>query len=173
MGSVSSPRRDKAMGPQGWRAGIMAKDNQEGSRGWWAWWLAELLRTAIYKRNQGRLVRQFTCLAVWIVVALAAWRMHEYLRVVAINLPGSLAYVLPVVVLIAGMWVGYRLVNYPPFADFLIAVEAELNKVAWPSRAELIRASVVVIVLMFGLTLVLFAYDTILVWFLQRVLQVT
>lgn len=161
------------MGPQGWRAGVMAKDNQEGSSGWWALLLAELLRTAIYKRSQGRLVRQFTCLAVWIVVALAAWRMHDYLRVVATRLPGWLAYVLPVTVLAAGMWVGYRLVNYPPFADFLIAVEAELNKVAWPSRADLVRASVVVIVLMFGLTLVLFTYDTILVWFLRTVLQVT
>jgi preprotein translocase subunit SecE len=72
-----------------------------------------------------------------------------------------------------GLWVGYRLVQFPPFADFLIAVEAELNKVAWPSRTELVRASVVVIVLMFGLTLVLFTYDTILVWFLRAVLQVT
>jgi preprotein translocase subunit SecE len=151
----------------------MAKDNPEGSSGWWALLLAELFRAAIYKRNQGRLVRQFTCLAVWVIVALAAWRMHEYLRIVATGLPGWLAYVVPVVVLAAGMWAGYRLVNYPPFADFLIAVEAELNKVAWPSRAELVRASVVVIVLMFGLTLVLFTYDTLLVWFLRTVLQVT
>jgi len=151
----------------------MAKENQEGSSGWWALLLAELLRTAVYKRSQGRLVRQFTCLAMWVVVALAAWRMHEYLRVLATGLPGWLAYVVPLVVLVAGLWVGYRLVQFPPFADFLIAVEAELNKVAWPSRAELVRASVVVIVLMFGLTLVLFAYDTILVWFLRTVLQVT
>jgi preprotein translocase subunit SecE len=151
----------------------MAKENQEGSSGWWALLLAELLRTAVYKRSQGRLVRQFTCLAVWVVVVLAAWRMHEYLRVLATGLPGWLAYVVPMVVLVVGLWVGYRLVQFPPFADFLIAVEAELNKVAWPSRTELVRASVVVIVLMFGLTLVLFTYDTILVWFLRAVLQVT
>ena len=31
--------------------------------------------------------------------------------------------------------------NMPRFADFLIAVEAEMNKVSWPSKAELIRSS--------------------------------
>ena len=40
----------------------------------------------------------------------------------------------------------FRLVNLPKFADFLIAVEAEMNKVSWPTRTELFRSSVVVIV---------------------------
>ena len=33
----------------------------------------------------------------------------------------------------------------PAFADFLIAVEAEMNKVSWPTRTELFRGSMVVI----------------------------
>ena len=33
-------------------------------------------------------------------------------------------------------------VNLPVFADFLIAVEAEMNKVSWPTRGELFRGSV-------------------------------
>jgi hypothetical protein len=37
----------------------------------------------------------------------------------------------------------------------------------------LIRASMVVIVLMFGLTIVLFTYDFVLNWLLSRVLKVT
>ena len=41
---------------------------------------------------------------------------------------------------LVGVWLGYRLVNIPRFADFLIAVEAEMNKVSWPSRGELIRS---------------------------------
>ena len=65
------------------------------------------------------------------------------------------------------MWIGYRLVNDPTFADFLIAVEAEMNKVSWPSQTELIRASLVVIILIFGLTMVLFSYDVILSWILD------
>mgnify|MGYP003390263834 CR=1 FL=1 len=41
----------------------------------------------------------------------------------------------------------------------LIAVEAEMNKVSWPSRTELIRASLVVLFVVFLLATVLFLYD--------------
>jgi preprotein translocase subunit SecE len=47
----------------------------------------------------------------------------------------------------------------PRFADFLIAVEAEMNKVSWPSRAELFRSVVVVLVSIIGLAIVLYLYD--------------
>ena len=47
----------------------------------------------------------------------------------------------------------------PAFADFLIAVEAEMNKVSWPSRGELFRASVVVLFTIIALALLLYAYD--------------
>ena len=160
------------MGPHGLRAGVMAKDNQGGPSGWMQF-IHELLKTEIYKRSQGRLVRQFTCLAIWVSFALASYRMYEYLRIIATNMPPWLVYAIPSVVLLAGLWLGYRIVNWPSFADFLIAVEAEMNKVSWPSRTELIRASTVVIVLMFGLMAVLFAYDFVLNWLLSRVLQVT
>ena len=73
------------------------------------------------------------------------------------------------ILLIVGLWLGFRIVNLPTFADFLIAVEAEMNKVSWPSRTELIRASMVVIVLMFGLTIVLFTYDITLTLFLHTI----
>ena len=53
------------------------------------------------------------------------------------------------------------MVNYPQFSDFLIAVEAEMTKVSWPSRTELIRSSLVVIILMFFLAGVLFGFDII------------
>jgi preprotein translocase subunit SecE len=75
--------------------------------------------------------------------------------------------------LVVGLWLGFRVVNLPSFADFLIAVEAEMNKVSWPSRTELIRASLVVIVLMFGLTIVLFTYDVVLTSLLKAIGVVT
>jgi preprotein translocase subunit SecE len=53
-------------------------------------------------------------------------------------------------------------VNIPSFADFLISVEGEMNKVSWPSRGELFRASVVVILVIFFLAFLLFAYDALL-----------
>jgi preprotein translocase subunit SecE len=74
----------------------------------------------------------------------------------------AIRYLGPALVLVAGVWLGYRLVNYAPFADFLIAVEAEMNKVTWPSQTEMIRSAIVVIVIMFGLAVVIFAYDNIL-----------
>ena len=66
---------------------------------------------------------------------------------------------IPFAILAVGLWIGYRLVNWPRFADFLIAVEAELNKVTWPSREELKRASVVVIFTIFFLAITLFLFD--------------
>ena len=51
------------------------------------------------------------------------------------------------------------IIAYPVFADFLIAVEAEMNKVSWPTRGELFRASMVVLIEIFALAIVLTAYD--------------
>ena len=45
-----------------------------------------------------------------------------------------------------GAFLLYSFLNKPKYADFLIEVEAELRKVAWPSFAETRGASVVVIV---------------------------
>jgi preprotein translocase subunit SecE len=68
-------------------------------------------------------------------------------------------YVIPLTLLVVGFWAGFRIVNYARFADFLIAVEAEMNKVSWPSKPELIRSSMVVIFVVFTLALILFTYD--------------
>src|SRR5207302_1449682 len=57
------------------------------------------------------------------------------------------------------LWLAYRLVNFPPFADFLIATEAELNKVSWVTRRRLIQDSVVVLVTMLLMTAFLFVID--------------
>lgn len=138
-----------------------------GGESGWMQVLHELLRYDLYKRTQGRMVRQITCLAIWAAVAIGAWRMFS------LAADPTFKYVLPALLLVAGLWIGYRVVNLPTFADFLIAVEAEMNKVSWPSRAELTRASAVVIILIFGLTLVLFTYDSAWAWLLSRVLRVT
>jgi preprotein translocase subunit SecE len=95
---------------------------------------------------------------VWLAFAIGGWRAWVTLSG---GSPG-LRYAISGVTVLAGIWLGYRLVNIPQFADFLIAVEAEMNKVSWPSRGELIRSSVVVIFVIFLLAMVLFAYD--LIW---------
>jgi preprotein translocase subunit SecE len=149
----------------------MTKDNQVSSSGW-SQAVQELFKLEVYKRSQGRLVRQLTCLAVWVAFALGAWRSNRSLLFEWKTSP-EIAYGVAGLVLVAGLWLGYRLVNMSTFADFLIAVEAEMNKVSWPSRTELIRASIVVIVLMFGLTMVLFTYDVVLDQLLRAIGVVT
>lgn len=109
-----------------------------------------------YKRSQGRIARQVTFAAIALVFAVAAWKLS------AIAVTDMNRYVIPLVVLAVGAWVSFRIVNLPRFADFLISVEAEMNKVSWPGRTELWRASMVVIAVIFLLAGVLFSYDLIL-----------
>ncbi len=68
-----------------------------------------------------------------------------------------------------GAWMVFRVVNYPRFADFLISVEAEMDKVSWAGRKELMRATVVVIAMMFLLGLTLFVFDLFWQWFFQLI----
>jgi len=123
--------------------------------------VSELFAGSLYKARQGRIVRQVTCLALWLAIWLGAWQLYETL---GSGLYGQTLwqYLVPSVLVVAGMWFTFRLVNWPKFADFLIAVEAEMTKVSWPTKTELYRASMVVIFTMAFLALLLFAYD--LVW---------
>ena len=121
-------------------------------------WFGELFQVGVYKRSQGRIARQVTFAALAIGFALAAWRLSYH----RLWLSSNVALVLSAVLLVGGMWISFRVVNMPRFADFLIAVEAEMNKVSWPSKAELIRSSLVVIFVLFFLAVVLFGFD--LVW---------
>ena len=107
------------------------------------------------------MVRQITCLAIWVIAALGCWRLYQTL---VGRFPESrwVEIAIPFLVLAVCLWIGYRLVNWPRFADFLIAVEAEMNKVSWPSKTELIRASIVVMFTIFFLAIILFAFD--IVW---------
>jgi preprotein translocase subunit SecE len=115
----------------------------------------------VYKPNQGRIVRQLSALAIWIVVALGCWSLYGTLRG-SLDSGSYMIPVIPAVMLAAGLWFGYRVVNWPRFADFLIAVEAEMNKVTWPGKDELIRASIVVMFTIFFLAIALFTFD--IVW---------
>ncbi|HWB11928.1 MAG TPA: preprotein translocase subunit SecE [Pirellulales bacterium] len=118
----------------------------------------DLFSFGIYKRSQGRIARQVTFAVLAAVMGRGAWQ----LKLALMDQPTSVQFGAFAGVLAIGVWIAYRVVNLPRFADFLIAVEAEMNKVSWPSRAELFRSSLVVIVTMFGLAATLYGYD--LVW---------
>lgn len=119
--------------------------------------LREMFQGGLYKRSQGRIARQITFAALAILFGLGAWRMSSYMQDTLLIERGAIA--IPSVLGAIGIWFAYRLVNVPSFADFLIAVEAEMNKVSWPTRPELIRSSLVVILLIGFLVGILFVYD--------------
>ena len=133
----------------------MAKQKQVRQGGFWS----ELFRLGLYKPNQGRVVRQVTFVAIVVLMCLAAFEFDKvsFLRELFV---GS-KYLIPFLIGVVGLWFGYRVVNYTRFADFLIAVEAEMNKVSWPGKTELWSASCVVIFVIFAMALALFAFDVI------------
>ena len=71
----------------------------------------------------------------------------------------DLAFTVPLLLIGASLWFAWRAINYPTFADFLIATEAEMNKVSWTSRKALIRDTIVVLVCLLLMTLFLFVVD--------------
>lgn len=121
--------------------------------------LPELLRFGVYKPNQGRLVRQFTFFGVAILAAFGCITLANGPLGVSAK-PVQVG--VPLAVWAVSCWIAYRAVNIPRFADFLISVESELEKVTWPLRQEVIQATVVVLVTMFFLGAFLFVVD--LVW---------
>lgn len=66
---------------------------------------------------------------------------------------------MPLVLGLLLFWVSYRVVNMPVFADFLIATEAEMNKVSWTTRRRLVQDTIVVLVTVFLLAMFLFVVD--------------
>src|SRR5262249_46158016 len=71
----------------------------------------------------------------------------------------AITLTIPVLCLIAGGWISWRLVNWPTFADFLIATEAEMNKVSWTTRKRLYQDTIVVLVTVVLMTVFLFLVD--------------
>ena len=146
----------------------------------------ELLHVGIYKRSQGRVTRQITFAALAAAIALGLLRLSSILMTSSLAgnmaagfaarplllpffwiatgcawisaVPGFYLW-FPTLLLAAFAWVAYRLVNFPSFADFLIAVEAEMNKVSWPTRIELFRSSIVVLIMMFAFGIFLAGCD--------------
>jgi preprotein translocase subunit SecE len=147
----------------------------------------DLLSFAVYKRTQGKVTRQVTFAALALVIATGVWRLAQVLpawfsdfgvggsTVASPGLSpdlGVLRFLVPGLLLAAGWWLAFRAVNYPPFADFLIKVEAEMAKVSWPSGDEVARSSAVVIFMIFALAAILAAYD-LFWWFVLRAIQGT
>jgi len=137
-----------------------------------------LLSFSMYKRQQGRVTRQVTFAAVSLAIGLGVWRLAQ---VLPLWLGGDASssfgdelglvrFLVPGLLMAAGIWLAFRIVQTPAVADSLIAVETEMTKVSWPTRDEVIRSSIVIIFMIFVLAGILAVYD-LFWWFVLRALQ--
>ena len=118
-------------------------------------WLGLLLNFRLYKPSQGRRVRQWTAVGIGALVLFGVKALYDAM----LDAPALWRYGLPAVLIgVAGVAV-FRIVNAMRFADFLIATEAEVNKVNWSSKKELKNATVVVLATVFLMAVYLFAMD--------------
>jgi preprotein translocase SecE subunit len=140
---------------------------------------------APYKKSQGMRVRRGTILGILGLVGCGIYTMlaHRILETgpqnwqVAIPFTAGHTWVilpdvrftLPILLAAAAIWGAYRIVSYPAFADFLIATEAELNKVSWSPWSKLKQDTIVVLVTVLLLTFFLFVVDQGWAWLLTRV----
>ncbi|HEY2909628.1 MAG TPA: preprotein translocase subunit SecE [Gemmataceae bacterium] len=78
-------------------------------------------------------------------------------------------YSIPILTLLLTGWIAYRAVNVPTFAEFLIATEAEMNKVSWTSKRRLAQDTVVVLITTILMALFLLVMDMFWGWLLSKV----
>ena len=141
-----------------------SKGASSGSvRGRLAQFVANLGRVSLYKPMQGWYARVYTALGLGVILVLGLWRLYEVVHdaspATRFGVPAAVGAVLG--------WILFRLVQYPPFVEFLIATEAEMNKVSWTSRDDLYRATSVVLATVFLMALFLFGVD----WLWSNMLQ--
>jgi preprotein translocase subunit SecE len=128
-------------------------------------YLQELFQLRLFKPKQGRYARQWTLIAIGVMLAAGAWSLRNWLA--GEGYSDNVSIGIPLAFLAVTGWAAFRLIQFPKFAEFLIAVEAEMGKVSWPTQSELVKASGVVIFVIFGLAALLFLYDWILKWVLS------
>lgn len=135
---------------------------------------------AQHKRSLGVRVRRLTIMGILLVGVTGAWSLSNQGVIPdkwVLQMPfgmqpflvmtGAKTGVLVLIVL-ASLWVAFRAVNVPSFAEFLIATEAEMNKVSWSTRKRLAQDTVVVLVTTLIMTLFLLVVDLFWGWLLSR-----
>ena len=120
----------------------------------------------VYKPGQGYYTRVLTAVgagAVVLVVVGWLWRRFEAANAFGDNL--LIGQAVMAVTMLAGfgalLW---WLLNKPNIVEFMIATEAEMKKVNWPSKREIVGSTIVVIGGTLLMALLLFAVDIVFGW---------
>jgi preprotein translocase subunit SecE len=135
----------------------VAKGGPAGdSKGRFAPFLANLIQANLYKPLQGKQARLWTAIGLGLIIIFGLREVHDSLD----GRTGKFAsYGYPAAIGVVLAWLTFRLLQFPPFVEFLIATEAEMNKVSWTSREDLKRATTVVLVTVLLMAVFLFGVD--------------
>jgi preprotein translocase subunit SecE len=153
MGKVREETMSKASSGDGGKSNPPAKPGRTRAV---VGFFGNLLRAARYKPTQGKRARLWSALALGTVVAAGIYTFYNY----ALADTGRLiSYNTTLLIVLVAAWIIWRVVEYPPFADFLIATEAEMNKVSWSSWNDLKRATAVVLATVLIISLFLLGVD--------------
>ncbi len=112
----------------------------------------------IYKPGQGYWTRMLSFIgaATLVLTGVAwAWQQMSVIRENTIYYQSAMAVT---VIAVFGALL-YWLLNKPRIVDFMIATEAEMKKVNWPTRREIIGATWIVICGTFMIAAILFTVD--------------
>jgi preprotein translocase SecE subunit len=135
---------------------------------------------AQYKRSLGIRVRRLTILGILLVCGTGLYSLMTQglipdkltMSVPFVSEPITLLtdakIMVPLILGGLALWVAFRAANVPDFAEFLIATEAEMNKVSWSTRKRLAQDTVVVLTTTLIMTLFLLVVDLFWGWLLSR-----
>lgn len=124
---------------------------------------------AIYKHGQGYWTRMLSALGYGVITLSSVawvWKLLEAVR--SDNRIYIQASVAVVMIAVYGI-VGFLVFNKPRIVDFFIATEAEMNKVNWPSRSDVIASTWIVICGTFMMAALMFVIDIVFFWFFNKI----
>lgn len=123
----------------------------------------------IYKSGQGYWTRMLTAVGIGtLVLSGIAWLWRE-LDVIQGNHRIYIQAGVAVGLLVAFGALTFYLLNQPRVVDFMIATEAEMRKVSWPNRQEVIISTWVVVCGTAMMAILLLVVDVFFVWFFTRI----
>jgi preprotein translocase SecE subunit len=123
----------------------------------------------IYKSGQGYWTRMLSAVGAGVLVlGGVAWLWNALSRVQGDNRIYIQAGVAAAIILGFGILL-FWILNKPSVVDFMIATEAEMRKVNWPSRREIIASTWVVILGTAFLAVILLLIDLFFTWFFMKI----
>jgi preprotein translocase SecE subunit len=138
--------------------------------------------TAGYKPSLGQKARRLTILGFLLVGGTGIWALssggslpENWTLAMPFENPSQITVLpdarltIPVLLSILTLWFAWRAVNIPTFAEFLIATEAEMNKVSWTPKKRLGQDTVVVLTTTLLMALFLLVVDLFWGWLLSTV----